>query len=62
LTWAISAPRASLARLWNHRDWHHHVLLHQFGWTLTVFPDGTSQARSPAGKIIRSHGPPPRPG
>jgi Domain of unknown function (DUF222) len=42
--------------------WHHHVLLHQLGWTLTVHPDGTSQARSPAGKIIRSHSPPPRPG
>jgi hypothetical protein len=38
------------------------VVLHQLGWPLTVYPDGTSQARSPAGKIIRSHGPPPRPG
>ncbi len=42
--------------------WHHHVLLHQRGWQLTVHPDGTSQARSPAGKIITSHSPPPRPG
>jgi hypothetical protein len=32
------------------------------GWTLTVHPDGTSQVRSPGGKIIRSHSPPPRPG
>jgi hypothetical protein len=31
-------------------------------WTLTVHPYGTSQVRSPAGKIIRSHSPPPRPG
>jgi hypothetical protein len=28
------------------------------GWTLTVHPDGTSQVRSPGGKIIRSHSPP----
>ncbi len=51
--------------LWNLKDfctWHHLVLLHQLGWKLTVHPDGTSQARSPAGKIIRSHSPPPRPG
>ncbi len=43
--------------LWNLKDgchWHHHVLLHEQGWQLTVHPDGTSQARSPAGKIIRS--------
>jgi len=42
--------------------WHHHVLLHQLGWTLTVHPDGTSQVTSPDGKTIRSHSPPPRPG
>jgi hypothetical protein len=42
--------------------WHHHVVLHQMGWALTVYPDGTSQARSPAGKTIRSHSPPPRSG
>jgi hypothetical protein len=42
--------------------WHHHVVLHQLGWTLTVFPDGTSQVTSPGGKIIRSHSPPPAPG
>jgi hypothetical protein len=51
--------------LWNLKDyctWHHLVLLHQLGWKLTVHPDGTSQARSPAGKVIRSHSPPPRPG
>ena len=41
--------------------WHHHVVLHQMGWTLTVHPDGTSQVHSPAGKYIRSHRPPPRP-
>ena len=39
--------------------WHHHVVLHQLGWTLTVHPDGTSQVHSPDGKTIRSHSPPP---
>ena len=43
--------------------WHHHVVLHQLGWTLTVHPDGTSQVTSPDGtKVIRGHSPPPRPG
>jgi hypothetical protein len=49
----------SLAGLKGWCWWHHHVVLHQMGWALTVYPDGTSQVRSPAGKIIRSHSPPP---
>jgi len=32
------------------------------GWQLTVHPDGTSQVKSPGGKVIRSHSPPPVPG
>ncbi len=52
----------SLWNLQDYCDWHHHVLLHRKGWKVTVYPDGTTQARSPAGKIIRSHSPPPRPG
>jgi hypothetical protein len=52
----------SLTNLKDYCHWHHHVLLHQMGWTLTIHPDGTSQVRSPGGKIIRSHSPPPRPG
>ena len=54
--------RTSLGNLKNYCWWHHHVVLHQLGWTLTAHADGTSQVRSPAGKIIRSHSPPPRPG
>jgi len=54
--------RTSLANLKDYCWWHHHVVLHELGWALTVHPDGTSQVRSPAGKIIRSHSPPPRPG
>ena len=52
----------SLTNLKDYCHWHHHVLLHQMGWTLTVHPDGTSQVRSPTGKTIRSHAPPPGPG
>ena len=52
----------SLTGLQDWCHWHHHVLLHQLGWKLTVYPDGTSQVRSPAGKTIRSHSPPSRPG
>jgi Domain of unknown function (DUF222) len=54
--------RTSLTNLKDYCWWHHHVVLHQMGWKLTVHPDGTSQVKSPAGKIIRSHSPPPRPG
>jgi hypothetical protein len=54
--------RTSLTNLKDYCWWHHHVLLHQLGWTLTAYPDGTSQVTSPAGKIIRSHSPPPRSG
>jgi len=39
---------------------HHHVVIHQWGWTVTLNPDGTTTARSPDGtKILHSHGPPP---
>jgi hypothetical protein len=53
------AGRTSLDNLKDYCWWHHHVMLHQLGWTLTSHPDGTSQVTSPAGKIIRSHSPPP---
>ncbi len=52
----------SLTNLKDYCYWHHHVVLHELGWTLTVHPDGTSQVTSPDGKTIRSNGPPPRPG
>ena len=54
--------QTSLSGLQDWCHWHHHVLLHQLGWKLSVYPDGTSQVTSPAGKTIRSHSPPPRPG
>ncbi len=38
---------------------HHHVAIHQWGWTVALHPDGTTTARSPDGtKILHSHGPP----
>ena len=52
----------SLTNLKDYCWWHYHVVLHQMSWKLIVHPDGTSQVRSPDGKIIRSHGPPSRPG
>jgi hypothetical protein len=54
--------RTSLTNLKDYCWWHHHVVLHELGWELTVRADGTSQVKSPAGKIIRSYSPPPRPG
>jgi hypothetical protein len=38
--------------------YHHEVCIHRLGWTLTLHPDGTIEARSPHGQILRSHGPP----
>jgi Domain of unknown function (DUF222) len=52
--------RTSLTNLKDYCWWHHHVVLHELGWDLTVRPDGTSQVKSPGGKIIRSHSPPLR--
>ena len=38
---------------------HHHVAIHQWGWIVTLNPDGTTNACSPDGtKILHSHGPP----
>jgi Domain of unknown function (DUF222) len=38
--------------------YHHEVCIHRLGWTLVLHPDGTTEARSPQGQILRSHGPP----
>jgi hypothetical protein len=39
--------------------YHHHVAIHQQGWTVALHPDGTTTARSPDGtKILHSHSPP----
>ncbi|HTT55072.1 MAG TPA: HNH endonuclease signature motif containing protein [Streptosporangiaceae bacterium] len=37
---------------------HHLIAVHQWGWTLTLHPDGTSTALGPDGRTLHSHGPP----
>ena len=38
---------------------HHLVVVHRWGWTLALNPDGTTTATSPDGKrVFHSHGPP----
>jgi Domain of unknown function (DUF222) len=40
-------------------QFHHDVCIHRRGWTLILYPDGTTEARSPDGRrILRSHAPP----
>jgi 5-methylcytosine-specific restriction endonuclease McrA len=38
---------------------HHQVVIHRRGWTLTLHPNGTTTAASPDGRrVFHSHGPP----
>jgi hypothetical protein len=42
---------------------HHHVVIHRWGWTLVLNPDGTTTAWNPdKTKVLHSHSPPARPG
>ena len=42
---------------------HHQVVIHRWGWTLVLNPDGTTTAwNKDRTKVLHSHGPPPRPG
>ncbi len=42
---------------------HHQVVIHKWGWTVVLNPDGTTTAwNKNKTKIIHSHGPPTRPG
>jgi hypothetical protein len=41
---------------------HHHVFIHRYGWQVIKHPDGTRDAISPDGKIVRSHAPHAPPG
>jgi hypothetical protein len=42
---------------------HHQVVIHRWGWTLVLNPDGTTTAwNKDKTKILHSHGPPARPG
>ena len=37
---------------------HHLTVIHRWGWTLRLHPDGTTTATSPDGRTLHSHGPP----
>src|SRR5216684_4402285 len=42
---------------------HHEIVIHRWGWTLVLNPDGTTTAWNPdKTKVLHSHGPPARPG
>ena len=42
---------------------HHQVVIHRWGWTLVLNPDGTTTAwNKNKTKVLHSHGPPVRPG
>jgi hypothetical protein len=42
---------------------HHQVVIHRWGWTLVVNPDGTTTAwNKDKTKVLHSHGPQPGPG
>ena len=42
---------------------HHQVVIHRWGWTLVLNPDGTTTAWNPGKtKVLHSHSPPARPG
>ena len=43
--------------------YHHQVVIHRWGWTLVLNPDGTTTAwNKDKTKVLHSHGPPPGPG
>jgi hypothetical protein len=40
---------------------HHHVVIHRWGWDFKVNGDGSTQATSPDGRVYRSNSRPPPP-
>jgi hypothetical protein len=56
-------PRArggptSLGNLGPVCQFHHLIVVHRWGWTLTLHPDGEVTATSPDGGVLRDHDPP----
>ncbi len=39
-------------------SFHHLILIHRWGWTITLNADGTTTATSPDGRVLHSHSPP----
>ena len=69
-TWMWHPRRKSAGRTWYGPYgrcalfcfFDHQVLIHQWGWTVVLNPDGTTTAwNNDKTKILHSHGPPARP-
>ena len=44
-------------------SYHHQIVIHRWGWTLVLNPDGTTTAWNPdRTKVLHSHSPPARAG
>jgi hypothetical protein len=39
-------------------SFHHLIMIHRWGWTITLHADGTTTATSPHGRVLHSHSPP----
>jgi hypothetical protein len=50
--------KTSIGKLGLYCWWHHHIVIHTWGWTVTINPDGTMTARKPDGTLF-AHSPPP---
>lgn len=40
-------------------SFHHLIVIHRWGWSIALNPNGTTTLTSPGGRTLRSHGPPP---
>jgi HNH endonuclease len=59
IPWTKGGP-TSLGNLRLLCRFHHLIVIHRWGWTITCHPDGTRTATSPDGRTLHSHGPPPQ--
>ena len=50
--------RTALPNLGPVCEFHHLIVIHTWGWTLALNPDGTTTATSPYGRVLHSHDPP----
>jgi hypothetical protein len=42
-------------------SFHHLIVIHRWGWSLVLHPDGSTTATSPdRARVLHSHGPPGR--
>jgi hypothetical protein len=59
LTHQVNGGKTSVTDCALFCTFHHQVVIHRWGWTVALNPDGTTTAISPDGtKILHSHGPP----